>query len=280
MAHLLLEYVKIADLIRHQIVIPVSDESFRSHPRGNFTTLDNEEREIVDLLTDAQLLEKTPIDVALALAGAIKEQLWLNQRMENRIDLYFPTDDYVLILQGLLRAASRRYSSMEIYEPFAAGVFADLSSLDTSQISIMDIISVRSENAFDDYRRVLRAILQRLQDRQGKFSDLETEFAAAAREEMAECNEKIKQLTKKSNVLRDTVNNLDRVLIGGATGALGGLMAGSPEVAVLGAAAGAAVRPLYDIVRGTWTASPSSAARTSLRHHFLVLDPKHSESRR
>lgn len=50
---------------------------------------------------------------------------------------------------------------------------------------------------------------------------------------MAECDDRIKQLTKKSNVLK----NLDRVLIGGL---IGGLLGGTPE-AVLGAAAGAAV---------------------------------------
>jgi hypothetical protein len=95
---------------------------------------------------------------------------------------------------------------------------------------------------------------------------------------MAECDDKIKQLTKKSNVLKDTLSNLDRVLIGGATGAVGGLLAGSPEIAVLGGAAGAAVRPLYDILRGAWTVSPNSAVRASLRHHFLALNPRDFES--
>ena len=59
-------------------------------------------------------------------------------------------------------------------------------------------------------------------------------------------DDKIKQLTRKSNVLRETFKNLDRVLIGGALGSLGGLLAGSPEIAVSGAAAGAALRPVYD----------------------------------
>jgi hypothetical protein len=217
------------------------------------------------------------VDFNRLLGSGIKEQLWFNQRMENWIDLYFPHDIYVPILQGLLRAATYRYSSKEVYEPFAVGVFADLANLDTSQISIMDIIAIRSENAFSDYRRILQGILRRLQDREGKYSDLETEFAVAAREEMAECDDRIKQLTKNSNVLKDTLNNLDRVLIGGATGAIGGLLAGSPEIAVLGSAAGAAVRPLYDILRGAWTASPNSAAQASLRHHFLALNSRDFE---
>jgi hypothetical protein len=122
---------------------------------------------------------------------------------------------------------------------------------------------------------MLQRILRRLQDQEDKFSDLESEFAITAREEMAECDDKIKQLTEKSNMLKDTLKNLNRVLIGGA---VGGLLAGSPEAA-LGAAAGAAVRPPYDIVRGAWTAPTSSAARASLRHHFLALDSGDSESR-
>jgi hypothetical protein len=234
-------------------------------------------REVIDLLTGIPRFQKQAehVDVNHYMGSLIKEQLWLNQRTENRIDLYFPQESYVPILQGLLRAASHRYTSKEIYEPFSVGVLADLASLDTSQISIMDIITVRSENAFGDYRRMLQRILRRLQDQEDKFSDLESEFAITAREEMAECDDKIKQLTEKSNMLKDTLKNLDRVLIGGA---VGGLLAGSPEAA-LGAAAGAAVRPLYDIVRGAWTAPTSSAARASLRHHFLALDSGDSESR-
>jgi hypothetical protein len=42
--------------------------------------------------------------------------------------LYFPQESYVPILQGLLRAASHRYTSKEIYEPFAVGVLADLAT--------------------------------------------------------------------------------------------------------------------------------------------------------
>jgi hypothetical protein len=223
-AQLLLEYVKIADLIRHRIVVPISDEVFGFYSHNNFVLSDKEEREIIDLLADIPRYQKQAENVHFNhhlghLGQLIKEQLWLKKRAENRIDLYFPHDSCVPILQGLLGAASHR-TSKEIYEPFAVGVLADLASLDTSQISIMDIISIRSEHAFDDYRKVLQGILRRLQDREGKFSDLESEFAVAAREEMAECDDKIKQLTKKSNVLKDTLKNLDRVLIGGASGSL------------------------------------------------------------
>jgi hypothetical protein len=278
-AHLLSEYVKIADLIRHRIVVPISDEVFGVYSHNQFVVSDEEKHEITDLLAGIRRYQEQAknVDLNSYIGFRIKEQLWLSQRAENRIDLYFPHESFVPILQGLLRAVSQRYNSKVIYEPFAASVFADLASIDTSHISISDIVSIRSENVFDDYRKVLQGILRRLQDREGKFSDLESEFAVAAREEMAECDDKIKQLTKKSHILRDTLNNLDRVLIGGASGALGGLTAGSPVVAVLGGAAGAAIHPLYDIVRGTWAASPSAAARASLRHHFLVLNPKDSK---
>ncbi len=281
-AQLLIEYVKIADLIRHRIVVPVSGEVFGFYSHDQFFLSDDEKNEIQSLLPtlNVDLTPEQRANVFSYIARLIKEQLWLSQQTDNRIDLYFPRESYVPIFQGLLRAASRRYNSKEIEEPFAVGRLASLACLDTSKISIADIISIRSEDAFNEYRTVLQGILQRLQEREGKFSDLESEFALAAREEMAACDDKIRQLTKKTNVLKDTLRNLDRVIIGGATGSVGGLLAASPEIAVLGAAAGAAFRPLYDIVRGNWTASPSSAARASLRHHFMVLgaaDPQ-SES--
>jgi hypothetical protein len=279
LAHLLLEYVKIADLIRHRIVVPISDEVFGAYFNNDFFLSEKEKREVIDHLASIPSFQVKGEIVSL-IASVIKEQLWFNQHMGNRIDLYFPHDSYVPVLQGLWRAASRHYTSKEVYEPFEVGVLADLASLDTSKISIGDIISIRSEDAFHDYRRILQRILRRLQDREGEFSNLESEFAIAAREEMAECDDKIKRLTKKSSLLKDAIKNIDRVVIGGVTGAVGGALAGSPEVAVLGAAAGAAIRPLYDIVRGAWTDSPGSAVRASLRNHFLVLDPPGSEGQR
>jgi hypothetical protein len=281
LTHLLFQYVKIANLIRHQIIVPISDEVFGLYYNNGFILSDREIREVTELFASIPRLQEQAKDVDFNsfLGSKIKEQLWLNQRLENRIDLYFPTECYVSILQGLLRAASKRYSSNQIYEPFAAGVFADLVNLDTSQISIADIITIRSENAFSDYRRVLQGILRRLQDQQGKFSDLETEFAVAAREEMAECDDRIKQLTRKSNMLEGTLNNVGRVLIGGAIGMVGGLLSGSPEIAELGGAAGGALSPLYDILSGAWTATPNYAARASLRHHFLALNSGDSGGR-
>jgi hypothetical protein len=282
LAHLLFQYVKIADLIRHQIVVPISDEQLVGRYRNNdFGLSDREICEVTECLVSIPRFQREAenFDLNHLVGSIIKEQLYLSQELENRIDLYFPRESCVLILQGLLRAASERYSSSQIYEPFAAGIFADLGNLDTSRISIMDIITIRSENAFSDYRRVLQGILRRLQDQQGKFSDLETEFAVAARQEMAACDDSIKQLTRKSNVLKDTLKNVGRVLIGGATGAVGGLLARSPEIAVLGGAAGGALSPLYDILSGAWTATPNYAARASLRHHFLALHSGDSSGR-
>jgi hypothetical protein len=269
-AQLLLQYVKIADLIRHRIVVPISDEVFGLYSRNTLFLTEKERHEIRSYLAAIPGYREHE-KYADLLGENIKEQLLLNQRMEHRIDLYLPHYSCVPILQGLWGSASQRYTSNKLYEPFEVGVIGDLASLDTSQISITDIISIRSESAFDDYRRILQKILRRLQDREGQFSSLESEFAVAAREEMAECDEKIKQLTKTSSVL--TLKNLERVLIGGACGSVGGILAGSPEVTVLGAAAGGAIRPIYDIVTGAWTESPSSAARASARNHFLVLDP-------
>jgi hypothetical protein len=91
-AHLLLEYVKIADLIRRRIVVPISGELFGFYERGNFPLSDSEIREVIDLLTSIPRFQKQAeyVDLNHRLGSLIKEQLWLNQRMENRIDLYFP----------------------------------------------------------------------------------------------------------------------------------------------------------------------------------------------
>ena len=139
-AQLLLEYVKIADLIRHGIIVPASnafglyddfESSGRIYRHNKFFVSNREKGEIIDLLAGIPRYRKEAENVenTLLVASMIKEQIWFKQRAQNRIDLYFWEEVLCADPAGII---AHRYSSKRIYEPFEVGVLANLARLDTS----------------------------------------------------------------------------------------------------------------------------------------------------
>jgi hypothetical protein len=134
---------------------------------------------------------------------------------------------------------------------------------------------VRNEEVFEHFRAFLRHAFDQIHQREGEFSDEQTEFSRAIRDELTENDAKIREMTRKSSVLANVFSNTDRILFGALTGSIGGILSGSPTLAVAGAAIGGAIRPTYDIVRQLLTTPASTvAARASLRNHFVALGIK------
>ncbi|MEM1276584.1 MAG: hypothetical protein AAGH74_08660 [Pseudomonadota bacterium] len=273
--HLLVQYAKIADLIRANIVVPISDEVWGHGGKTPFHLSQDElatafsSEQISARIKDGELGEEW-INL---LGGLVKSQMWHAAHSYGGVDLYFPTHDYVPIYKAILDSASRKYSSSEIVEPLNVGILASMVRVDTTRITVEDVLSIRAEETFYEYRNVLSGILSRLRQREGEFTDFEAEFALAARDEMSLQSAKIAELSQKSSLLRDAVRNADRVLVGGGAGAVPGAATGDPLVAIGGAVASAVIPPLYEILREGVTKSKGSQIRQSLRHHFLVLKP-------
>lgn len=273
--HLLVEYAKIADLVRAGVVVPVSDEVwgtdalFPSSP---------DSAELSAILNSSDVISRLPRDelseTASLLGSLVKRQMWHRSQSRDRVDLYFPNEDFVPVYKALLDATLSRYSSEEIFKPFDVGVLANISRIDTSKIAIEDVLRVRSEEVFDDYRQVISGILCRLHSQEGNYSDFEAEFANAARQEMALHSARIHELTQRSNLLKSASNSVDRVIIGGLIGALPVSLAGDSQVAVGAAAAFAVASPIYEILREWLSNAHGARSRNSLRQHFLVLSPE------
>jgi hypothetical protein len=107
---------------------------------------------------------------------------------------------------------------------------------------------------------------------QSNFSDFETEFANAVREEMEEKKDAIRRFTKKSGLLRELLSQSDRLIVGAVAGGVAGWASGSFEVgAFVAGVTGSAVPPLYDLIRGE-VRSPDRGTRLSMRNHFLAFE--------
>ena len=189
--------------------------------------------------------------------------------------MYFPSSIYIPVFKGLLLSLQKRFSSEGILEPFNVGVLGQLSNIDPTKVNVEDIVQLRQKGEFNDFRSFLCEVFDRLHGKRGYYSDLKTEFASAVRSELREHSEQIKKMTDSSTVLREAFANSDRIIIAVGTGILPGAIANSPTMAILGGAAGAAGRILYDIVRAAILRSPN-ASRASFRNHFLALKTERS----
>jgi hypothetical protein len=273
LTHLLKQYAGVAPLLRNRILIPICDEVFGERRDTPFVD-DVEKVEIVAALVhdDKSLPADEAIGIARVLGSIVKEQWWQKEYLQGRVDLYFPHRQYSQVLLGILRSLERRFSSATIVEPFNVGLLGSLSSISPSKLALSDIVNVRREDAFSDFRVFLHGVFDRLNRSEQYFSDFDTEFARAVREEMAEKRIEISALARKSNLLREAFSQIDRISIGAVSGAVaGGFGMGSPEAALLAALAGGAMSPLYDVLRGILDRSQTRHIRLSLRNHFLTI---------
>lgn len=273
--HLLRQYADVAPLLKHRILIPISDETPGFGEKGIFLLDQVEKTETLKLVRAEQDVndidpEFLPNFIA-DLGGIVKQQWWIKEQANENIDMYFPNEIYISIFKGLLLSLQERFAAEHILEPFNIGMLGQVSSIDPGKIKIQDILQLRQANEFKEFRSFLRGVFDRLHNNKALFSDFETEFASAVRRE-AEMNvEKIKRLTDNSNVLKDAFWNTDRLLIGAATGGFAAAVTGSATIALAAGAAGAASRILYDIVRGAIARSPNASSRASFRNHFLAV---------
>jgi hypothetical protein len=268
--HLLHEYAGLSALFRRHILVPVCDEVFGNYTQNSFWPNETEQREIQKNLPQ---LRDQPDRRALGdlLGSLVKEHWWLKQHVSNRIDLYFPHRDYVGAFQGLMNALEERFSRDNIIEPFNVGILGSLTEVNPNHISAKDILEVRQEGLFEEFRAFLGDVFDDLNTSTREFSDFDAEFASAVRREMSRNREKIDRLTRKSNFFRELFRRKDLIMIGAAAGIVAGLNDTHALNTLLYGAIGGAVPPLYDAVRGT--ISSNSPARTSMRHHFLAIDP-------
>jgi hypothetical protein len=268
---LLQEYAALAPLLRRNILIPVADEIFHDADKKFALVSDEEKNEIVASLARAG--HKLSRDIAASFGHAVKREWLLMEYMRREFDLYFPGHLHVNVYQGLLKALEKRFSSKDITEPFNVGILGNLSTINPNKISVKDIVQVRlQEDAFQEFRVFLRGVFDRMNKDEHNFSDFDTEFASAVREEMNQKKETIRRLTEKSGLLREIFSQSDRLIVGAVAGGLAGWTSGSLETGALVVGVAGVVAPaLYDLIRGEITRSSDRDTRLSMRNHFLAL---------
>ena len=271
--NLLKQYASIAPLLRNNVVIPFSNTTFGL---GDHQTVDKPTAEAIAIELrrfgeDADDVD----DFAYVLGGLVNQQWRIANFHPNTMDMFFPQRIYISVFQGLLRAAQKRFSSVDVLEPFHVGVLGEIGGMNLKGISVSDVVSIRQEEQFEKFRDFVKGALRKVDEKE-RFSDAETELDAAFAEEFHDNEAEIRKLTRKSNLLRDLWSNKDRMIFGAGVGAFGGAWLAEHNVALIAGLLGGATTALptlYDVTRESISHSGEAQARRSLRNHFLAFDP-------
>ena len=264
---LLVEYTKLAKLIRKNIIIPISDEVYGFH---SGRALEIEERDYLQKQLP-HLHHVVPL-----LAGIIREEQWRISKLNQDVDFYFTHPDFIEVFRELLRFSETKFTSRDIEEPFSVGLLGGVDAINPNAISIEDITRIRSdEELFADWRSFLGRVFEKLYVSRNDYTDLEGEFCNTLQSEVLYWKDKLERRKEKSSVTKQMLASTDKILIGLTAGAVTGFVTagpvGSPIGAVTGGIIGGVLPPALESIKGLIRTAYERPNTLSLRNHFLAV---------
>ncbi|MGJ7607211.1 glycine zipper family protein [Variovorax sp. LT1R20] len=275
---LLIQYAKVAELIRMKIVFPVTGEP---NQIDRIEYLDSKQvDEISKRLPD---MEKVIVQLC---CQKIAEERYSLSTFGNRADYFFPRPEYVRVLHEIVKLEKASYVRQDLDRPFGMSVIGSISSIDPNEVSIQDLVSIRLNDAlFSDWRDFLDRSFGELRQNEAQYSDVNREYLALVRANFDAWDKKIAgQLSKGAlgKIIRKSVGEISYgVFSGAAVGAsVGATLGTSGAVAtgVMGAIAGGltggvtgAIKTGIDKAKDLVVASSSERKTKIIRNHFMAL---------
>jgi len=259
---LLMEYASLRELLEQGTLIPLSDETFGMIQN---IFIRHEEEEHIN-----SKLQNTIADAAM-IATSIRRQQRIAERLDNHVDMFFANPRFIPVLKELLRLSETRFTHKEIHEPFRVGILGEISVINPDAVSIEEILKMRSnEELFKEWRSFLENVFQRLYLYEDDYDDLDREYLQDVKSELSLWKEKLRRRKKESSFTNQLLESTEKIMIGATAGAIVGQLTAGPVGAAVGAA-GAAIRPGLEGIRGLARVISARRGYVTLRNHFLAL---------
>ena len=259
---LLIEYTSLRELLEQGTLIPLSDEIF-GMTQNLF--ISEEERKQID-----STLQLT-IDDADSIATSIRRQQLYVEKLDKHVDMFFPNSQFVPVFKELLRFSETKFTHTEIQEPFKVGILGDISAINPDAVSIQEILKMRrNEELFQEWRSFLENVLQKLYLHEDDYNDLDREYLEGVRAELLVWKDKLRRKKKESSFANQLLESAEKIIIGASAGAVIGQLTVGPLGAAIGAAGGA-LRPGLEGLRGLTRVATAKKGYITLRNHFLAL---------
>lgn len=222
---LLLEYSDISDLVKSNIIFPVSEPLYSS----NEVPYPEE-----DLLKELDCRLKNKNNNLPQLAEFIFKEQFRKQKFSNNVDSFYPSHEHVTVLKEIMKIQNDRFTRDEIITSFGTNILGSISLLNLENVSIEDICFMRKEEElFSEWRGFLNSTFRNLYANSSDYTDLDKEFLADARNEFSNLETKVNSKLRKS---LSTVSLKDAgrsISIGVVSGAVSGIATGDLKTAFI-----------------------------------------------
>lgn len=260
---LLLEYCDISDLIREEIIFPISE------PRYPENEIPSPNEFIMQSLS--QRLAEVPNDLSRIVRFIYREQ-FRKKNFENNVDIFFPSCNYAFILQELMKIQQEKFTRDEIIKPFATNVIGGFPLLNLDAISIKDICIMRKQDdVFSDWRFFLDLTFKDLYTHSAEYTDLDKEFLASVRSEFSNLQGKVNNRLSKSLSDFSWRGAGQALSLGFASGVISGAATGDLEkiltTSLLTGITLPTLQATVDLVKHQY----HRKERRVIRNHFLAL---------
>jgi hypothetical protein len=265
---LLLEYSVISELIRSNVIFPVSEpqryENEVPYPEDDLLA------ELSNRLNDSKY--NIP-----ELARFIFREQFRKLNFENNVDLFYPGVEYIDVLKEIMKIQEEKFTSNQMAAYFGTSVIGSISLLNLEQISIEDISYMRQqEELFSEWRGFLNVTFKELYRNSAEYTDLKDEFLNESRYQFHNLEKRMS--SKLSNAFANvSIKNTGRnISVGAISGAVSGMLSGDLETTIFmtlltGMISGGAQPSLDAIINLVQKKSRKKEIKV-VRNHFLALD--------
>ncbi|XQS17086.1 hypothetical protein ACJ6TS_00495 [Citrobacter telavivensis] len=260
---LLLEYSDISDLIRSNIVFPVSEPLYAD----NDVPYPEE-----SLLKELRLRLSDKSENLSQLAEFIYRENFRKQQFSDNIDSFYPSHEYVDVLKEIMIIQNDKFTRDEIITTFGTNVIGNVSLLNLEDVSIEDICFMRKEDElFSEWRGFLNSTFGNLYANSSDYTDLDKEFLADTRNEFSNLETKVNSRLRKSLSTFSLKDAGRSISIGVISGAVTGIATGDLKTAFVTTLLSGGIEPSIEVAIDLVKNRSRRKEKKVIKNHFLAL---------
>jgi hypothetical protein len=264
---LILEYSNISELIRSNIIFPVSEPFYTEnevpYPKD-------------DLINELHNRIKGNSYNTSNVASFIFREQFRKLKFLNNVDSFYPSHHHVEVLKEIMKIQQMKFTSDEIISPFSTNVIGNISLLDLENISVKDICYMREkEELFSDWRDFLNSTFKNLYHHSSDYTNLDEEFLSSVRNDFANLGSKVNNKLSKATSnfsLKDIGKSMS---IGVVSGVASGIITSDFHTALLttlitGIISGG-MEPTFEAAIDLMKNQSNRKEKKVIQNHFLAL---------
>jgi len=262
--HILIELARLKPLVNQGVLHLLSDELWSNINQQNFNLQQDELNYII---------ENTDLDYHLIqmLSEKILESLYEQEKVDNNIDLFFTNSNFSIVYAKLLEIYHKKYVSSAVLNPMKVGMLGQLELINTSQISLNDIIYIRNnDDLFNEWRLLISETLDTINTNTGSFSDFDNEFVDTFKIKYQTIDSRLIKKLSEDSFFKKIGSFNKKAIIGLLTGGILGAATGDFNNGMT-SFVGSTSTCLFELISNILKKGNNLGQKRALKNHMLIF---------